>query len=316
VVLLGILFALPPLALLVLLYAVAGEPYRPVFKRHRLPLPPTWPEDLSIVHISDLHVRRQDQRLLRVQRRALQRLNAFDILCVTGDVCEKADDIPLLVEVLTQAKPKLGTFVVLGNHEHNAPPPAHLRKAEKRGVWPLINAILHLVSPRVRSDGEHEAHAMAEALRSAGISVLHNEGVRVHKNERSLWIAGCDSAWAGHADMQSAMHGRRPGEACLALIHEPDLAVEAEAHGAELVLAGHTHGGQVRLPLLGAPYTLRMDPRIAIASGFQQLEAALLHITTGLGHTIPLRFGCPPEVVWMDTRPAPVITLAADERVA
>lgn len=314
-VLLGILLPLLPLSLLAVLYAVFGEPYRPIFKRHRLPLPSTWPEDLSIVHISDLHVRRQDQRLLRVQRQALRRLSP-DLLCVTGDVCEKADDIPLLVEILKSATPKLGTFVVLGNHEHNAPAPEHLRKAEKRGIWPLVNAFLHVVAPTVRSDGEHEAHAMADALRSAGISVLHNEGVRLYKNGRSLWIAGCDSAWAGHADMHAAMRGRRPGEACLALIHEPDLAVEAEAHGAELVLAGHTHGGQIRLPLVGAPYTLRMDPRIAIASGFQYFERALLHITTGLGHTIPLRFGCPPEVVWMDSRPAPVTALAADERVA
>jgi predicted MPP superfamily phosphohydrolase len=103
--------------------------------------------------------------------------------------------------------------------------------------------------------------------------------------------------------MEAAMRGRRPGEACLALIHEPDLAFEAEAQGADLVLAGHTHGGQIRLPLVGAPYTLRMDPRIGIAAGFQRLEASLLHITTGLGHTIPLRFGCPPEVVWLDCYP-------------
>jgi predicted MPP superfamily phosphohydrolase len=60
----------------------------------------------------------------------------------------------------------------------------------------------------------------------------------------------------------------------------------------------------VRLPFVGAPYTLRMDPRIAIAAGFQRIEAALLHITAGLGHTIPLRIGCPPEVVWLDCAPS------------
>ena len=69
--------------------------------------------------------------------------------------------------------------------------------------------------------------------------------------------------------------------------------------GSDLILAGHTHGGQVRFPIVGALYTLRMDPRIAIAAGFQRIEEALLHITTGLGHTIPLRFRCPPEVVWL-----------------
>jgi predicted MPP superfamily phosphohydrolase len=141
---------------------------------------------------------------------------------------------------------------------------------------------------------------MADALVAAGITVLHNEGQRIHADGTSLWIAGCDSAWAGHADMLAAMRGKRPDEACLALIHEPDLAFEARAHGADLILAGHTHGGQVRLPLLGAPYTLRMDPRIGIASGFQRVESGLLHITAGLGHTVPFRFGVPPEVVWLD----------------
>jgi len=300
---LALLASLLPLSLMALAYAVLGEPYRPVFKRHRLPLPASWPEGLSIVHISDLHVRRHDQRLLRAQREALQHMTP-DLLCVTGDVCEKVEDIPLLVDVLASARPRLGTFVVLGNHEHNAPAPAQLREQRQRGLLRLIGPFLRLVAPRVRSDGEEEGHAMADALRAAGISVLHNEGVRITKNGRSLWIAGCDSAWAGHADMQAAVDGRRPGEACLALIHEPDLAFEAESQGADLILAGHTHGGQVRFPLIGAPYTLRLDPRIGIAAGFQRLEAGLLHITAGLGHTIPLRFGCPPEVVWMDCSPS------------
>jgi uncharacterized protein len=313
---LALLASLVPLSLLSLGYAVLGEPYRPVFKRHRLPLPASWPRDLSIVHISDLHVRRHDQRLLRVQRKALQRLKSPDLLCVTGDMCEKVEDIPLLINILKTATPRLGTFVVLGNHEHNAPTPEHLQKEHRRGVWPLVGAILNRVAPRIHSDGEHEADAMADALRAAGITVLHNEGVRVQKDGRSVWIAGCDSAWAGHADMHAAMRGRRSGEACLALIHEPDLAFEAEAHGADLVLAGHTHGGQIRLPLIGAPYTLRMDPRIGIASGFQRLEDALLHITAGLGHTIPLRFGCPPEVVWMDTQPVDLALQDAEDEFA
>lgn len=300
-VLLASFLALIPLSLMALAYAVIGEPYRPIFKRHGLGLPSSWPKDFHIVHISDLHVRRQDPRLRKAQIKALRGI-APDVLCVTGDVCEKVQDIPLLIEVLRSARPRLGTFVVLGNHEHNAPAPEHLRRHQKRGFMRVVSAILEVVAPRIRSDGEEEGHAMAEALRAAGFTVLHNEGVRVRKNNQSVWIAGCDSAWAGHADMEAAMKGRRPGEACLALIHEPDLAFEAEANGADLVLAGHTHGGQVRLPLFGTPYTLRMDPRISIASGFQKLEAGLLHITAGLGHTIPLRFGCPPEVVWLDCR--------------
>ena len=300
-ILVALLALVPSLLVVALGYAILGEPYRPVFRRHRLTMPAAWP-GLSIVHISDLHVRDGDQRLFRTQRAALQGLSP-DLLCVTGDVCEKVDDIDMVVELLRAVSPRLGTFVVLGNHEHNAPVPAHLRDLQRRGWRKALGLVVHLASPRLRSDGEEEAHAMADALRKAGITVLNNEGQRVVADGQSLWIAGCDSAWAGHADMHAAMAGKRADEACLALIHEPDLAFEAHALGGDLILAGHTHGGQVRFPLVGALYTHRTDPRIAISAGFQRIEQALLHITTGLGHTIPLRFGCPPEVVWLECAP-------------
>jgi predicted MPP superfamily phosphohydrolase len=297
------LLGIVPLLLIGLAYAMLGEPYRPVFKRHRVAVSSSWPK-LSIVHISDMHVRAGDMRLFRAQKAALEAIGTPDLLCVTGDVCEKVADIHLVVDLLRTVQPRLGTFVVLGNHEHNAPLPLRLKEQHRRGWRKALGATMRLIAPRLRSDGDDEGHAMADALREAGITVLHNQGRRVQSDDQSLWIAGCDSAWAGHADMLSAMSGRRPDEACLALIHEPDMAFEAREQGADLILAGHTHGGQVQLPWLGALYTLKMDPRIAIASGFQAIGEGLLHITAGLGHTIPLRFGCPPEVVWLECEPA------------
>jgi predicted MPP superfamily phosphohydrolase len=120
---------------------------------------------------------------------------------------------------------------------------------------------------------------------------------------RRLLVTGCDSAWSGHADIAAAVHGRTTADACLALIHEPELAFGAAAAGADLILAGHTHGGQVRFPVIGAPYTHKVDSRIRIAAGFQRAGDALLHITAGLGQTIPLRWACPPELVWLDCVP-------------
>src|ERR1700724_1764204 len=120
------LLSLIPVLLAGVGYAIFGEPYRPIFKRHRLTVSPAWPS-LSIVHISDLHVRSSDQRLFRAQLASLKGLTP-DLLCVTGDMCEKVADIHMVVELLKVAQPRLGTFVVLGNHEHNAPTPMHLRK--------------------------------------------------------------------------------------------------------------------------------------------------------------------------------------------
>jgi predicted MPP superfamily phosphohydrolase len=88
------------------------------------------------------------------------------------------------------------------------------------------------------------------------------------------------------------------------MIHEPELAFAAVEHGADLVLAGHTHGGQVSLPLIGAPYTHRVDERVRIAAGFQRIGPSLLHITTGMGQLMPLRFSCPPELVWLRCEPS------------
>jgi predicted MPP superfamily phosphohydrolase len=297
---------LMPVLVLVPLLACAGyatlrEPYRPVLRRHRLALPAGWPS-VSILHISDLHVRRSDLRLLRAQRAALAGLSP-DLVCVTGDVCERVADIDLLVDLLRVMRPRYGTFIVLGNHEHNAEAPSGLSQQHASGWRAALGALLDLIAPRAHSAGDAEAHAMADALDRAGFSVLHNAGARLEMGARTLWIAGCDSAWAGHADMLAAMRGRGPSEACLALVHEPELAFEAHAQDADLILAGHTHGGQVRLPLIGAPYTLRNDDRLAIAAGFQRIGQAVLHITAGLGHTIPLRFGVPPEAVWLDCVP-------------
>ncbi len=285
-------------------YAMFGEPYRPVFKRHRVPVASRWPRKVQIVHISDLHVRASDRRLYAAQKAALEAIPQPDLLCVTGDICEKVRDIQMVVDLLKTVTPRYGTFVVLGNHEHNAPLPTHLQIQHRHGWRRLLGRTLRLIAPRLRSDGDDEGHAMADALRAAGITVLHNEGHRLAIGHQTLWVAGCDSAWAGHADMDAAMAGRRRDEACLALIHEPDLAFEAREHDADLILAGHTHGGQVQFPFVGAPYTLRMDPRIVIAAGFQRIGDGILHITAGLGHTIPLRFGCPPEVVWLECQPS------------
>lgn len=290
--------------------AVLRAPFRPVFRRRRLTVPAAWP-NLSLVHISDLHVRDDHARLSRAQALALAGLEP-DLLCVTGDVCETILDVPSLVAVLRSARPRLGTFIVLGNHEHGAPKPRQHRGLLAHLVHDAVNRALTPFSPAHRSSGSAEGHAIADALRSAGLVVLHNQGVRIAGPAGTLWLAGCDSAWAGHADMAAAMAGRRLAEPCLALVHEPDLAFSAAAHGADVILAGHTHGGQIRLPIVGAPYTHRLDPRIRIASGFQRIGSAWLHITTGLGHTIALRFACPPEVVWFDC----VATMASDAPAA
>jgi predicted MPP superfamily phosphohydrolase len=286
---------------LVAAHATLWAPYRPVFRRYRVQVPHFWPK-LSILHISDLHVRRGDPRLHRVQRAALAGLTP-DLLCVTGDLCETIADVDLAIDVIRAVEPRIGTFAVLGNHEHGAHAPAGLRQRESHAWRGILGRALARVAPRETSGGSYEAYAVGEALTAAGVSVLVNAGKRLVLGGGDLWVTGSDSAWSGHADTAAAVHGRAATDGCLALVHEPELAFGAAAAGADLILAGHTHGGQVRFPVIGAPYTHAVDSRVRIASGFQRAGDALLHITAGLGHTIPLRWGCPPELVWLDCFP-------------
>jgi predicted MPP superfamily phosphohydrolase len=291
-------------ALMLGLYAVLVEPYRPVLRRLAVPVPESWPR-LSILHLSDLHLRDGAERLHRAQERFLRSLSETpDLVCVTGDVCEHLVAAPRAVALLGLVRPRLGTLIVLGNHEHHAPVPAGLRRPSRRAWGRLARLASRLLGARVHSSGSDEARAIGEALAAGGFRVLTNEGVRLEIDGRSLWVAGTDSEWAGRARAAAALAGRADGEPCLGLVHEPESALPLIARGADLTLAGHLHGGQVRLPFVGAPYTYRADARIRVATGALRLGRAILHISAGLGHTTPLRFGCRPDATLIECLPA------------
>lgn len=284
-------------------HATRVAPFQPVLRRLYLPVPDSWPR-LQVLHLSDLHVRAGADRLYDAQTRFLQSVQRQpDLVCVTGDLCEQLGDVPRLVSLLQLVRPRLGMFVVLGNHEHAARAPDSVIR-QHQGLWGrLASAATHLLGSCQRSSGAEEGHAISEALSRAGVPVLMNTGVRVTVDGQSLWIGGTDSVWAGCASPDEAFLGRRGGEPCLALVHEPEGAIPLIERGANLVLAGHTHGGQVALPVIGAPCTWRTDARIRVAAGVQQFAQGWLHVSAGLGHTTPLRFRCPPEATWLTCVP-------------
>jgi uncharacterized protein len=138
----------------------------------------------------------------------------------------------------------------------------------------------------------------------AGLRVLINKGHRIEVDGRPLWIAGVDSLWAGLSRAAEALSDRQPHEPVLGLVHEPEAVFPFIARGAALVLAGHTHGGQVNLPFFGAPYTHRTDRRVRVTAGVQRIGQGHVHISAGLGHSISLRFNCPPEATWIECVPS------------
>jgi predicted MPP superfamily phosphohydrolase len=152
-------------------------------------------------------------------------------------------------------------------------------------------------------DWWYDGPRVRRALESAGIKGLENDSMPLVGEGGRCWLAGLSDLWTGRSDVEAALHDVPIGAAVLLLTHNPDVFPQVPARVA-LTLAGHTHGGQVRLPFLGAPIVpSRFHQRYA--KGLVIEKGRRLYVTSGLGMSIaPVRFGVPPEIALLTLRPA------------
>jgi hypothetical protein len=139
------------------------------------------------------------------------------------------------------------------------------------------------------------------ALSSHGIPVLRNRSMPVEQNGSRIWLSGLDSIWEGDPDMDLALRGVPSDELVVLLVHEPDFADEAAYYPVDIQLSGHSHGGQVWIPGIGAPWLpmlARKYPR-----GLHRIGALTLYTNMGLGTIrLPIRLNCPPEITLFTLR--------------
>lgn len=143
---------------------------------------------------------------------------------------------------------------------------------------------------------------VTDALTANGITVLRNECVPIQRSGGTLWLAGVDDPVVGHPDLDLAIPlsiRNLPDQPVVLLSHAPDYADRVLAHPAgqsvALMLCGHSHGGQVRLPFIG-PLVLPTMAR-KYSEGWYRLDALQLYVNRGLGTIgIPFRLDCPPEI--------------------
>ena len=142
---------------------------------------------------------------------------------------------------------------------------------------------------------------VSAVLESHGISVLRNRSIPLEREGARLWLAGLDDVLEGKPDLTLALKGVPAAEPVVLLAHEPDFA-DYVAH-ADLQLSGHSHGGQIRIPLLGAPYLPAMGRKYP--RGLRQIGPLSLYTNVGLGTiVVPMRLDCPPEVTLITLRRA------------
>ena len=241
----------------------------------RIPRLPAAFYGFRFVQISDFHYHEYDEDSFL--RKAVARVNALrpDMVALTGD------------------------FITA----HGIANPANRRHAFG------CAAILREIACPLRfcSLGNHDSidnPAVIDALQGAGLTVLHNRFDAIDLRGDRLWISGIADAYFDAPDLSRAVPDQRGGSPVILLGHEPDIAPRiAEYGGVDLMLAGHTHGGQVRLPIL--PPMFLPDMGRNYIHGLFQVNGLQMYVNRGLGTVhLPVRFRCPPEITVLTLEPA------------
>jgi len=261
--------------------AFAWEPNHPHLVKIEIALrrlPEAW-DGFRIAQLSDFHY---DEYFSIVPlRRAIGMVNDLkpDMVALTGDfvtapawgsseadAVRAAKTVEPCAALLAQIHSRLGSFAVLGNHDDG-------------------------------SDGD----IVKDGLKSHGITVLRNGALPLTQSGARLWLAGIDDALQGQPDLDLALRSVPHEEPVLLMAHEPDFALQTKQYPVDLQLSGHSHGGQVRLPLIGAPWLPPLGRKFP--RGLYKLGNLTLYTNIGLGTVrVAVRLNCPPEITLITLR--------------
>jgi predicted MPP superfamily phosphohydrolase len=305
------------------LYALFVERTRVQLDRYTVPAskPGLPPEGITILHLSDLHFRaggRVQARKIAQARRLLTR-QQYDLLAVTGDLIHHAAGFCQALALVASLTPRLGAFFCPGNHDyseysvwgvfgHTWQEGGDSRPAPG-GMQSTIRKLLDFARKVLRNElvrlpvAFNDVPAMIAELRAQGFVPLLNQAVRIQAGGADLWIAGVDDLTEGHPDLAAAVAGVPEGALLLLLAHNPDIWLDPSVGRADLVLSGHTHGGQVRLPWVGAAHTQGTHLSRRRPAGWFRRGKTRMYVSRGLGESIPLRFGVRPQVALIHWAP-------------
>lgn len=223
-------------------------------------LPPSF-DGYRIAFLTDTHVAAFVRRAYYKEIVAQTMRFEPDAILFGGDFVHWERHIPLMAEVLmTGLSARDGVYAVLGNHDY----------------W-------------ANADG------VVAALTARGVRFIMNRSVAIRRGDDLISLAGIDEIYRGRPDVNAAFGRVGPDVPCIGLSHHPDIIDLVEDRRIDLLLCGHTHGGQIRFPFFGS-VVVPSKHEARYASGFHRVGSVLMYVSRGLGAIPPLRILCKPEL--------------------
>lgn len=237
--------------------------------RRQLPIAPNQ-KPIRVLHLSDLHASRVVSLGYLERAFEIGLEQKPDLICLTGDFItwkyNQFDEYADVMRSLSEAAP---TFACLGNHDG--------------GTW------------SGRSIGYSDSEKVRTLLKQANVQLLHNRMETIQIGDRTLEIAGLGDIWNNECEPEQVLNGEiTEGARRIVLSHNPDSKERLLRFNWDLMLSGHTHGGQLYLPGIGAPFAPVRDKRYV--RGLHEIHGRWLNITKGLGNLHGVRLNCSPEI--------------------
>jgi len=253
-----------------------------------LPQLPDSLEDLRIFHIGDLHIRRFGNKE-RILYKTLQQ--GCDLFLGTGDLCHQIW-LGNIFSKRTHSEPQCE--VGIGRH-------GMVLYCYRKQALHVLQSLLQVFpnSPECcMTRGNHDPAWLMEQAEKLGVTILDNESRRIPiRGSGTVQIAGINGFGRTNADIPKMLLGLREGDFTIGLCHYPEMAESLALAGVDLILSGHTHGGQFCLPG-GQPILTHSRTGRDYFTGLSLLGQSYLYVTRGLGDSVlPIRLFCPHEIV-------------------
>lgn len=268
----------------VIFYGSFIEPQRLVITEQTIALAENPYLDISGVLISDFHLGPYKQKAW--VEKVVEKINESSprFVIIAGDFILEEKIHPEYLAPLKNLNAPYGVYAVLGNHDYI-----------EGEFYELANYPF---------EGNKRVETVTKALAEANIRLLRNESVEITlKNGMKFLLGGTDEYWTGRADAAKTFSGKNPALPKILVVHNPDEIWDAQKAGVDLVLAAHTHGGQIRLPWLGSVPPIPDKLGRKYDRGLFQFGKTQMFVTSGLGETGPrARLLVPPEIAVLNIK--------------